>query len=262
MARGIALLVGLTSVDPAKYGNGWDGVSGAKGCEHDVDNMAEIISSAGEYKINILKTELATASAILTCIESAASTLKFGDIFVFYYSGHGGRKDDTNNDEIDGKDETLVAYDREIIDDDLAERWLKFAPGVRIVMLSDCCHSGTNCGLISMRTIQKATSRRAIQKARKPINFNAKILPEMKAQLIHFGACRDGQDSGGDLLGSFFTLALADVWKKRKVAFSGYEQLHEAIKERLKEAEQPQEPQFNFFGEVRDGFLNSKPFSL
>lgn len=244
MARGIALLVGLKSVDPDAY-HGWDGKSGAKGCEFDVDNMANILSSAGEYEVNTLKTQQATASAILAGIESAASILKSDDMFVFYYSGHGGQKLDINGDETDGNDETLVAYDREIIDDELAELWPEFASGVHIVMLSDSCNSGTNF-FIAMRT--------------KPINFAGKI-PGMKAQMIHFGACRDGEASAGYLQGSAFTLALCEVWKNG--SFSGtYLELYEAIKKRLKRADEPQEPQFTLLGEVQPAFLNSKPFSL
>ena len=251
MARGLALLVGLTSVDPAKYENGWDGVPGAEGCENDVDNMANILSSVDEYTINILKTELATASAILTCIESAASTLKSGDMFVFYYSGHGGNKKTfVSPAEPDGKDETLIAYDREIIDDDLAECWKGFAAGVRIVMLSDSCNSGTNFYF------------KAIQKPRKPINFTGKV-PGMKAQLIHFGACKDGQASASFGQGGAFTLALCEIWDSGK--FSGtYRQFYNAIKARLIKAQLPnlQVPQFNKYGKIEPAFLNSKPFSL
>ena len=249
MAQGLALLAGLKSVDPAAYG-GWDGVSGGKGCELDVDTMVKIISGVGGYEFNILKSQQATASAILTDIESAAATLKSGDLFVFYFSGHGGQKPDTDGDKTGGMDDTLVAYDREIISDELANLWLEFAPNVRIVMLSDSCNSGTNYKLEVMQTIQKA----------KPINFDGKV-PGMQAQLIHYGACRDGQASAGYMQGSAFTLALCDVWKNG--SFSGtYPQLYEAIKARLLSAGEPQEPQFNFYGNVQPAFLNSRPFSL
>ena len=43
----------------------------------------------------------------------------------------------------DGYDETWVLYDRQLVDDELYTLWSKFAPGVRIVVLSDSCHSGT-----------------------------------------------------------------------------------------------------------------------
>lgn len=258
MARGIALLVGLTSVDPAKY-EGWDGVSGAKGCEYDVDNMAKVISSADKYeKITILKTQLATRSEILACIESASDILTSGDMFVFYYTGHGGQVKDADCDEVDGQDETLCAYDGEIPDDELAKRWLKFAPGVRIVMLSDSCNSGTNEGYIT-KVMGAKPPKQPIRELN-PISLAGK-LTGMDAQLIHFGACEDGKTSDGGLSGSAFTLALVKVWKNKKGAFPGYEQLHEAIKARLKKERYPQEPQFSCF-EVQPEFLNSRPFSL
>jgi len=40
-------------------------------------------------------------------------------------------------------DETWVLYDRQLVDDELYKIWSKFKPGVRILVLSDSCHSGT-----------------------------------------------------------------------------------------------------------------------
>lgn len=255
MARGIALLAGVKDVSP-----------GGLGCEHDVDNMVKVLSSAGKYEFNILKTEEATASAILTGIESAASLLEAGDMFVFYFSGHGGYKPDLNGDEKDGQDETLCTFASEIVDDDLAKRWAEFAASVRIVMLSDCCYSGTNESFIGMSAIKEAAPVRAVQKARKPIRFAAKTsgeIPGMQAQLIHFGACRDDQESAAGPAGGAFTLELVGVWKENDEAnFSGYRQLYEAIRTRLPNKRYPQVPQFNTYGEIRDDFLNSRPFSI
>lgn len=242
MARGIALLTGVKDVS-----------TGGLGCERDVDKMLKVISSADKYEFILLKTEQATASAILPYIECAARTLISGDMFVFYFSGHGGQKPDINGDETDGQDETLCTFASEITDDELAVRWLKFAPGVRIVMLSDCCHSGTN---------QNLAPRRTMQKARKPIGFVGSLpKPEMKAQLIHFGACRDDQNTAAGPAGGAFTLMLFKIWDKGR--FQGtYRQFHEAIKAGLQKEGFLQEPQFNFYGDVQPAFLDSKPFSL
>jgi hypothetical protein len=246
MARGIALLAGVK-----------DESTGGLGCEHDVDHMEKVISSAGRYAFNILKTEQATASAILTGIESAARTLVADDMFIFYFSGHGGQIPDVN--EADGQDDTLCTYASEIVDKELAQRWVEFAAGVRIVMLSDCCHSGTNQGLAGMSAIQETTPVRAMKNAIKPMNFTGKI-PRMNAQLIHFGACRDDQTSAAHL-GGLFTMALCTIWNNGK--FSGtYQQFYEAIKDCIIGAGYPQEPQFNFYGKVQPDFLDSRPFSL
>ena len=65
-------------------------------------------------------------------------------MFLLTYSGHGSQVPDKNGDETeDGYDETWVLYDRQLVDDELYALWSKFAAGVRIVVLSDSCHSGT-----------------------------------------------------------------------------------------------------------------------
>src|SRR4051812_100879 len=122
-----ALIVGLKHVDSKKY-NGWDGTNGCGGCELDADNINRILIPLG-YKPRILKTQDALAENILGGLSAAAKELKDGDIFVFYYSGHGGQQPDMNGDETDGQDETLVAYDRQIIDDELDKIWLQFRAG-------------------------------------------------------------------------------------------------------------------------------------
>ena len=50
---------------------------------------------------------------------------------------------DASADEPDRTDETWVLFDRQLVDDELYEMWPQFVPGVRILVLSDSCHSGT-----------------------------------------------------------------------------------------------------------------------
>ena len=250
MARGIALLAGVKDVSP-----------GGMGCEHDVDHMEKLLSSSGNYEFNILKTEQASAPAILTCIESAACTLEAGDMFVFYFSGHGGQVPDANSDKASGQDDTLCTYASQIVDKELAERWVEFATGVRIVMLSDCCHSGTNQAFMNMSAIQRLTHEQTLQETVKPMNFTGKV-SGIKAELIHFGACRDDQTSSAGPFGGAFTMELVNVWNENNGNFSGYKQLYKAIRARLPNKKFPQEPQFNFYGNVQPEFLNSRPFSL
>ncbi len=183
MGKGFALLVGLKKINPNLH-NGWTGENGCWGCELDVDNIERILVNQG-FQATVLKTAEATHSNILNALRYAASSLKAGDIFAFYYSGHGGQQPDfmsSDTDELDGMDETLVAFDRDIIDDDLNEIWLSFREGVRIVMLSDSCNSGTN---------YKFAGNFDAPSPVVPI-LDKGIQEQMKAQLIHYGGCRDG----------------------------------------------------------------------
>ena len=134
----------MNQVDPTHYkgldGKGWDGALTA--CEFDANDMQAIAGSQG-FETSKLLTADATSEAIIAAIERAATILARGDLFLCSYSGHGGQVPDRNGDEDDHSDETWLAYDRQIIDDELYALWAKFAPGVRILVLSDSCHSGT-----------------------------------------------------------------------------------------------------------------------
>jgi hypothetical protein len=94
-------------------------------------------------KATTLITKKATRAATLAAMRDAAKTLAKGDFFFLTYSGHGGQVPDVNGDEADKKDETWCLYDGQLIDDELYFELSRFADGVRVLVLSDSCHSGT-----------------------------------------------------------------------------------------------------------------------
>lgn len=134
-----SLHIGLNGVSAAAY-EGWDGPLAA--CEFDANDMAAIARSKG-IKPTVLLTKKATRAAVLAAMRAAAKSLKSGDFFFVSYSGHGGQVPDRNRDETDGQDETWCLYDGQLIDDELYVELARFAAGVRVLVLSDSCHSGT-----------------------------------------------------------------------------------------------------------------------
>lgn len=71
-----------------------------------------------------------------------------GDSLVFYFSGHGSRQQDNDNDEIDGFDETLCPLDYEtagkIVDDEINDTIVRPLPhAATLHAIIDACHSGT-----------------------------------------------------------------------------------------------------------------------
>ncbi|MFA8436131.1 MAG: caspase family protein [Marinifilaceae bacterium] len=247
MAKATALLVGLKSVDPIAY-DGWDGTNGCWGCELDVDNMERILKPLG-YVINKLKTAEATRDKILSSLYRAAENLVADDIFVFYYSGHGGQQPDINGDELDGQDETLIAFDREVIDDKIHQALTRFRTGVRIIMISDSCNSGTNYR--GRRTV--AVNEEAVFR---PVARRSEKAPNINAQLIHLGGCRDGFFSEGYIGGGAFTMALCQAWQNG--AFQGsLEELHSKIRELITSR---QKPQYSEYGSVSEDFRNQRAF--
>ncbi len=249
MTIGTALLVGLKNVDPNQY-NGWNGENGCWGCEIDVDNVNRILMAQG-FQTTMLKTAQATSANVLQALRSVTNSLFADDIFVFYYSGHGGQQPDADSlikDEMDGQDETLVAFDREIIDDELNDIWLSVTEGTRLLMISDSCNSGTN---YKMRgTVLNSTPIIPI--------VDESVEQQIKAQLIHYGGCRDGFSSAGEEDGGVFTTALCNAWASGD--FQGnYRQLLDKAASLVTSG---QIPQYNEYGPVSDDFRNSKPFQI
>lgn len=150
--RGWSLHIGLNRVDPAHYG----GEAELSGCHFDAEDMERIAAGRGFEKRTVLLDEAATRDAVKKAIAAAAARLAAGDVFMLTYAGHGSQVPDFNADEDDGADETLCLYDGMLIDDELYELWSTFADDVRIVMISDSCHSGTVSR--ARRTVQPAAA--------------------------------------------------------------------------------------------------------
>ena len=138
-AKALSLNIGLNAVSAAAY-EGWTGPLAA--CEFDANDLAALARSQG-MKARVLLTKKGTRANILAAIRSAARSLRAGDLFFLTFSGHGGQVRDVTGDEADKQDETWCLYDAQLIDDELYYELSRFAAGVRILVLSDSCHSGT-----------------------------------------------------------------------------------------------------------------------
>ena len=232
MPKGMALTIGLNSVSPAHYG-GWSGDLVA--CEADAQDMAEIAQSQG-FSVKSLLTKVATRQNVLSELAKAASNLRTDDILMLSYSGHGGQVPDMNNDENDYQDETWCLYDGELIDDEIYLLLGKFAPGVRILVFSDSCHSGTAIkaayyhGTAFARTSSMAPGEVkykcmppdvALRTYRQNRGFYNKILKDpklkeapgkVKASVLLISGSQDNQYSSDGIFNGLFTATLLRVW--------------------------------------------------
>lgn len=142
MPKGISLHIGLDRVDKNHYGELRD----LKAAVKDAETMLDLAKNTFKYEQqHILRNEEATSSRVLSALAEYALALEPGDILLLSYSGHGGQIDDQAfyTPEDKGPDETWCLYDRQLLDDELFEAFLQFKEGVRILILSDSCHSGT-----------------------------------------------------------------------------------------------------------------------
>ncbi|MDP3835490.1 MAG: caspase family protein [Hydrogenophaga sp.] len=134
-----ALHIGINEVSAAHYA-GWTGPLAA--CEFDAHDMAAVSKAQG-MKGTLLITKKATRANVLAAIRKASKALAAGDLFFVSFSGHGGQVPDVSGEEPDKLDETWCLFDGQLIDDELYYELSRFKAGVRILVLSDSCHSGT-----------------------------------------------------------------------------------------------------------------------
>lgn len=285
---GYSLHIGLNGVDPNAY-NGWDGA--LSGCVNDANSMMQLASAQGFSTAQLLNSQ-GTSQAIIGEISLLAQQAVAGDICLITYSGHGGQVDDNNGDEPDIQDETWVAYDRQIVDDELYQMWSQFAAGVRILVFADSCHSGTSVrqiinegcrkGLLErVRSLPKDIENpikitdglpkalpRAVQgtdneNRRGTYQFvqalsGAKSDASIQASVILVAGCQDSQLSYDGSVNGQFTGALLQAWGNG--SFQGdYITFHRAILDRMPA---DQVPNLYTTGSANPAFMAQKPFTL
>jgi hypothetical protein len=120
--------------------------SDLSGCLNDAADWSAELAKRG-FDVASLLDKKATRAAMIKAIDGLIGAGKKGDTLVITYSGHGTWVPDSSGDEPDGRDEGLCPYDINkagpLLDDDLRDLFDKRRPGVRILLISDSCHSGS-----------------------------------------------------------------------------------------------------------------------
>lgn len=107
--------------------------------------MANLAGEAGFGSILAMCGQRATRKAVVDELEHAAQLLGTDDRLLVTFSGHGCEQWDRDTDarrERSGQDQGWCLADGTLLDDQLAECWRRFKPGVRIVIVSESCYSG------------------------------------------------------------------------------------------------------------------------
>jgi hypothetical protein len=289
--KAVSLHIGLNGVSAAAY-SGWDGPLAA--CEFDANDMAAIAKAKG-MDSTVLLTKKATRSAVLGAMRSAAKTLGSGDLFFLTYSGHGGQIPDVSGEEDDKKDETWCLYDGQLIDDELYFELSRFGSGVRVLVLSDSCHSGTvtraammppttipsqrpklmpeSVGMRVYRDHQAFYDKLQMDVAetagKRPVDPDAAIaqvaasgrlsaiVKKFDPSVVLISGCQDNQTSMDGEHNGAFTEQLLKVWNQG--TFQGnYANFHARIRARMPATQSP-----NLFTLGAAGpFLAQQPFSV
>lgn len=279
MPRGLSLHIGLNSVDPGHY-QGWSGELLA--CEADARDMEALARGRG-FRTKTLLTAEARRQAVIEEIDAAARALVAGDAFLLTYSGHGGALPDSDGDELDAQDETWCLFDREWVDDELYSALGGFRAGVRVLSISDSCHSGTVVKAayyhgtdrfraspleggerVAYRAMPAEIAQRVYRANRDhydPILARAEARssgPSVQASVLLLSGCQDNQLSADGAFNGRFTAAMLRVWADGR--FSGsYRNFHESIVARMPP---DQTPNYYLVGAPNPGFEAETPFTI
>jgi hypothetical protein len=228
--------------------------------------------------------------AVLSELSSVARSLVAGDILVLYYSGHGGQIGDVNRDESDdGLDETWCLYDRMLVDDELYAMWSQFKAGVRILVISDSCHSGTVIKDNISTSLMNAEFVKQLYKSNVPVAFKA--IPftkswdiyqshkdtydlvqylsgqsdrnDIRAGVILISGCQDNQFSADGIStdthpNSYFTAKVIKVWNNGKFA-KNHISFHKEITDGMPPT---QTPSYYTVGSINMEFESQTPFTI
>lgn len=280
MAKGVSVHIGLNSVDPVHY-QGWSGDLAA--CEFDANDMADLAKERGLETRQVLLTKDATAANVLGALDAAARELESGDLFFLTYSGHGSQVPDVSGDEPDKRDETWVLFDRQATDDEFYSRYAKFKPGVRILVFSDSCHSGSVVrrlpdflspgalesrfgatdpdGIAKRVRAMPEAMRDKVYQANKglydEVGSKGDERASIQATVALISGCQDNQTSADGSRNGLFTGTFKTVWDAG--GFRTYGGLHRRI---LDQMPPDQSPNLFSYGSGVRAFLRQQPLKI
>lgn len=276
--KGYSLHIGVNQADQSHYG----GLPELSCCINDAELMQDIARRYGYERSIILRNEEATCARLNQILTEYSELLEAGDLFLLTYSGHGGQVEDNTGDETDAQDETWCLYDRQFLDDELNQALSLFKEGVRVLIFSDSCHSGT---MARGDGGEEQAIRDAIMELLEGKGIRLKFMPPqvanrisqeqadlyrqarsqasgekkgvVKASVKLFAACLDHQVAREGKRYSHFTGELLRVLRESP-GIEDYQALHQAL---LKTAVF-QTPNYFEVGEKDPAFDRSPPFVI
>lgn len=162
-----SLSIGLNVVSTLRYGRG---VRPLESPVLDAQTFARA-ATARSYLAALLLDHDATFANVLHAIHEAAEALGSADTFVLTFSGHG-----LAGQTRDGFQQSWYLFDRPLLrygSDGLDALLARFRPGVRILIVANCCHSGTNAGPVPTPPIRAEVIRVAACSASEIVEASA-----------------------------------------------------------------------------------------
>lgn len=244
-----------------------------QGCVNDAQDWTNVLQSHG-FVVSALLDQQATKAAMMGALSDLVNNAVVGDSLVITFSGHGTYQPDKDGDEVDGLDEALCPYDVQtkgeaLTDDEIHTIFKARKLGVKLVLISDSCHSGTVTRAAAAEPEADAPRPRFmpmgnwlpdkdLPRSRSGgiapiINLSGTSSPFLAAYAkneddLLLSGCQEGPNNfsydakiAGRYNGAFTYYALKTL--KNPGANATYQDWHEAIRRYLPSASYPQTPQ-------------------
>ena len=212
-----ALLIGVSDYSPES--------TDLPGIDMDISRVKTLLISWG-FEVETLYNE--ESIGLEDYLKKYKKSLNESDSFVFYYSGHGSHTNDTNGDEDDGQDETIVLSDgsenMHFLDDDLYYYFSHIK--AKKLILFDSCHSGTAFKDPSNKFVSKGIFSNLVGKI---ISQGRKGEDKIEGEYVVLSAAQDDEESIASTAGSFFTHTLVTLLSEPDSEKKSFEAIRETV---------------------------------
>lgn len=146
-SRVLGVFVGISD-----YGGRADDLAYTADDAHTVANALQTGAGMRVEDAVILTDGEATLDNVQQAIRDVGSRAGPDDVFVFFYSGHGGRveRSGPQSTDPDAMDETLELFDRGLTDDDFSALLSEIHPGIAMLVLDACFSGGFSKDVVSV----------------------------------------------------------------------------------------------------------------
>lgn len=241
------------------------------GCVNDAKDLSAFFGKMSQLAQNtVLLDKQVTKKVMCRNIRTTLQACEPGDTAIITFSGHGTWVPDRNGDEPDGREECFVPYDhqRYLLPDDEVKKYLVRyrQEGSQVLLLTDCCHSGTIFRMfgpprnqIRPRFMPPAQIMEAVRghvsdtDEREMQRLTMQIRQATDAALpgvIHISGCRDIEYSydavfNGRANGAMTYMVLQAYKEVLKQSQPTYRKLYDRLMRKLPTYDYPQTPQLN-----------------
>lgn len=276
MPQGISIHIGVNRARADCCGRG-----PLPEAENDARRMADIARKQDFDVMGPLLTAGATRKNVQRAMHTAAKALGNGDMLLLTYAGHGCRVyDRPPRDDRDRFDETWCLPDAQFTDDQLRQLLADFEDGVRILLISDSCHSGSLLARFADGHLEPVSPTKLAELGRElapartfrppvaprcespPLIRDLRLPPEestinIRASVLFISACSEAKEAEDGL----FTSELEKLWAQGRFQGTYVEfiwQLHNLVSGRKPD----QKPGWACDGAFDPAFLHQRPFTI